>query len=115
MNFVVTANHRVKIKDNKKIDKYLNLARELKKLWKMRVTMIPTVIGVLATVLKGLERGLEELGIEERAETIQITALLRSVKILNPESWQPEETCYHLYSKERPSANTSEKNSPTLK
>ena len=31
MDFDVPANHRVKIKENEKIDKYLDLARELKK------------------------------------------------------------------------------------
>ena len=34
------------------IDKYLDLARELKKLWKMRVTVIPVVLGALGTFLK---------------------------------------------------------------
>ena len=48
----------------------------------MRVTVIPIVIGVLGTVSKGLERGLEELEIEGRIETMQTTALLRSVRIL---------------------------------
>ena len=34
----VTANNRRKIKENEKIDKYLDLAREQKKLWSMKVT-----------------------------------------------------------------------------
>ena len=46
----------------------------------MRV--IPIVIGALGTVTKGLIQGLEDLEIRGRVETIQITALLRSVKIL---------------------------------
>ena len=46
MDFAVPVDHRVKIKENKKRDKYLNLARELKKQWDMKVMMIPTVIGV---------------------------------------------------------------------
>ena len=32
-NFAVRTDHRVKIKENKKRDKYLELARELKKTW----------------------------------------------------------------------------------
>ena len=63
MDFAVPADHRVKIKENKKIDKYLELAGELKKMWNMRLIVIPIVIGVLGTVPKGLERGLEELKI----------------------------------------------------
>ena len=32
---------------------YLDLARELKKVWNMKVTIIPIVIGGLGTVTKG--------------------------------------------------------------
>ena len=47
MDFVVSTNDRVKIKENKKGDKYLDFARELKKLWNMKVTEIPIAIGAL--------------------------------------------------------------------
>ena len=40
MNFAVPADHRIKLKESVKKDKYLELARELKKLWNMKVTMI---------------------------------------------------------------------------
>ena len=43
--------------------KYLNLARELKKLWNMKVTIIPIGIGALGTITKGLLKGLEDLEI----------------------------------------------------
>ena len=41
------------MKDCEKKDKYLDLARELKKLWNMQVTIIPIVIGAFRTVTKG--------------------------------------------------------------
>ena len=66
---------------NKK-DKYLNLARELKKLWNMKVTIVPIVTGVLGTITKKLLKGLEDLEIGGRVETIQTTALLRTARIL---------------------------------
>ena len=34
--------------------KYLDLARELKKVWNMKLTFIPTVIGALDTITKVL-------------------------------------------------------------
>ena len=74
--------HRVKIKENEKRDKYLDLARELKKLEDTKVTVIPIIMGALGRVSKGLVRGLEELKIRRRAKTIQITALLKSTRIL---------------------------------
>ena len=48
----------------------------------MKMKMIPIVIGSLATVIKGLEQGLEDLEIRGRVETTQTTALLRSARIL---------------------------------
>ena len=33
MDFAVPADHRVKLKENEKKDKYLDLAREVKKMW----------------------------------------------------------------------------------
>ena len=71
-----------KLKENKKRDKYWNLAREQRKLWNMKVIIIPIVFGALNTVLKGLVKGLEDLKIRRQMETIQTTALLRSPRIL---------------------------------
>ena len=54
VDFAVPADHRIKRKECKKRDKYLDLARELKKLWNMQVTIIPIAIGAVGTVTKGL-------------------------------------------------------------
>ena len=66
----------------KKKDKYLDLAKELKKLWDMKVTIVPVVIGAFGKITKGLFKGLEDLEIGGRVETIQMTALLRTARIL---------------------------------
>ena len=42
---------------------------------------MPIVIGVLGTITKGLLKGLEDLKVGERVETIQMTALLRTARI----------------------------------
>ena len=47
----------------------------------MKVTIIPIVIGALDTVTKGLLKGLKDLEIRWRMETIQTTTLLRSARI----------------------------------
>ena len=44
----------MKIKENEKSDKYLDLARELRKLWKLKAMVIPIVIGALRTIPKRL-------------------------------------------------------------
>ena len=82
MDFPVPTDHKVKLKECEMRDKYLDLARELKKLWNMKVTNIPIVIDALGTVIKGWLQWVEDLEITGRVETIQITALLRSARIL---------------------------------
>ena len=66
----------VEFKEYEKRDKYLDPARGLKKLWNMKVTNMPTVIGTFGTVTKGLLKGLEHLEIRGRMETIQTATLL---------------------------------------
>ena len=77
--FFVPAGHSVKIKEREKINKYLNLARELRKLWNIRFSELPVVT---RTVFKGLKRRPEEFKIIGRIEPIQTTVLLRLVRIL---------------------------------
>ena len=110
MDFVVPADHRVKLKESEKKDKYFDFARELKKLWNMKVTFIPIVIDALGTVTEGLLKGLEDLEIRGRVETIQTTILLRSARILRRvlKTWGDFS---HSNFSERLSANTDEKNS----
>ena len=81
-DFTVPADHRINLKEREKKDKYLDLARELKKLWNMKVTIVPIVTGAFGTITKRLLKGLEDLEVGGRVETIQMTALLRTAKIL---------------------------------
>ena len=70
------------LKESEKKDKYIDLARELKKLWNMNVTIVPIVIGTLGTITKGLLKGLEDFEVGGWVETIQTTLLLRTARIL---------------------------------
>ena len=81
MDFAGVADHRIKLKDCEK-DKYLPIAREFEKLWNMRVTIIPIVIGAFGVITKGLLKGMEELEGGGRVEAIQTTALLRTYRKL---------------------------------
>ena len=58
VDLAVSVNHRVKLKECEKRDKYVDLAKKLKKLWNMEVVIIPIVIGALSTITKGLVQGL---------------------------------------------------------
>ena len=70
------------------MDIYVDHTKELKKLWKMKVTIIPIVIDAFGTVTKGLLKGLEGLEVGGRVEIIQ-TTLLRTPGILRSvrETW----------------------------
>ena len=83
-DFVVPTDHRLKLKESEKRDKYLALAKELKK------TVEQIVIGALVTDTKGLVQGMEDLDITGWVETVQTTALLRLTRILRIvlETWE---------------------------
>ena len=55
----------------------------------MKVKIIAIVIGASGTVTKGLLKGLEDLEVGGRVETIQTTALLTTARILRRvlETW----------------------------
>ena len=80
VNVAVPADHG-KFERCQKQDKYLDLWREFKKkLWNVKVTVIPIVIDALGKVT--IVQGLEDLEIRAWVETKKTTALLRSARIL---------------------------------
>ena len=71
----------------------------MKKLWNMKITIVPIVIGALGTITKGLLKGLEDLEVSGQVETIQMTALLRTARILRRvlEIWGDLLSLRHLW------------------
>ena len=90
VDFAVPEDHRINLKECAKKDKFLDFARELKKLWHMKVTIVPIVIGGFGTITKGLLKSLEDLEVGRQVEIIQMTALLRTARILRRvlETWE---------------------------
>ena len=89
VDFTLPADYRIKLKEYEKKDKYLDFVRELKKLWNMKVSIIPIAIGAVGTETRELLKGLENLEVCGRVGTIQTTALLRTARILRRllETW----------------------------
>ena len=48
----------------------------------MKVTIVPIVISAFGTITKGLLKGMEDFEVGGRVETIKMTALLRTARIL---------------------------------
>ena len=67
MVFGFAADHRVTIKESEKINKLLDLARELKSLRNIKVTILPIVVSVLEMVAKDLKRRQEVLRLSKGA------------------------------------------------
>ena len=49
-DFAVPADHRIEISQHRKIENYQDLQRELQKLWNLKTSIVPIVIGALATI-----------------------------------------------------------------
>ena len=77
IDVAVPGDATVELKGKEKIDKYQDLAKELRKLWKVKTRVVPIVIGALRT--KGLDDHLESLGVNLDVAQIQKTALLGTV------------------------------------
>ena len=74
---------RVESKQEEKVNKYLDLAFQIKKLWKMkRVKVVPIVIGALGTVPKKPEEHLTDINVGIELAALQKTVLLGSARIL---------------------------------
>ena len=69
---------RVDNKEVKKIEKYLDLVRELKRVWNMKVTVVPLVVAALGTPAKALEKRLKGIGIETKITDLQKSVLIHT-------------------------------------
>ena len=69
-------------KEREKIEKYQDIAREIRRLWKTSATVIPIVVGALGAVAK-LEEYMRMLDIEiKEVDRVQFSALLGTARIL---------------------------------
>ena len=75
----VPPKHRIKLKEDKKLDKYLDLAKELKKAVEHKGDAYTNCTWALGIIPKNLEKKLDT---RERIEKIETIALLKSTKIL---------------------------------
>ena len=77
IDFAIPYGTRVDHNEVEKIEKYLNLARELKKMWNTKVTVVLFVVAALGTPAKALEKRLKTIGIETKLTELQKTVLIQ--------------------------------------
>ena len=73
MDIAVPGDSNVRQKETEKYEKYQDLAREIKRIWKSRTKVVPVVhvVGALGSVSKKLAGHLEQLGIKDRTRMMQ--------------------------------------------
>ena len=75
IDFAIPHDTRVDDKDVEKTEKYLDLAKELKRAWIMKVTVVLLVTGALDTAAEALEKRLNNTGIEKKITELQKAVL----------------------------------------
>ena len=79
----IPADVRVEEKEKEKVEKYQDLKREVRRLWKLKnVEIVPVVIGALGSVSAEFDRWMGKLGMTCNVGVMQKTALLRTVRML---------------------------------
>ena len=82
VDIAVPGDSNVLQEETEKYEKYQDLAREIKNIWKSRTKVVLVVVGALGSVSKKLAGHLEKLGIKDRTRRMQKSALLGSPHIL---------------------------------
>ena len=76
IDFAVPFDSKVAEKEGEKIEKYQDLAQEVKRIWNMKVKVIPLVIDPLETTPPLLPKRLKKIGIGPRNTELQKTIIL---------------------------------------
>ena len=83
IDIAVPADVRVKEKEKEKVEKYQDLKKEIKRLWKLgNVEIVPVVVGALGSVSAEFERWMGKLGITCNVGVMQKSVLFRNTRIL---------------------------------
>ena len=82
IDFAVPEDSRIEEKEKDKIEKYQDFGRELQKIWKVKVKIIPLVVGSLGAITKQFGNRLKQIGVRAGTAQVQKTILLRTARTL---------------------------------
>ena len=82
VDFVIPMDHHIKEKKKKKVDKYMDLAAEVRKQFRMKTVIVEILLRALGTVPAKLSESLKILKIEDTIGSLQ-TAVLISTTAVN--------------------------------
>ena len=93
-----------------KLDEHLDLAREMKRLWNINVTVIPIVVEAHGTVPKNLKKDWMNWRFVKRLKPSRPQHYKNWLRYLEG-PWRSEATCCHSNSSEKPLTRAVMKNS----
>ena len=76
IDFAVPGDSSIEEKEKDKIEKYQDLGRELQKIWKVKVKIIPLVVGSLDAIPKQFSNRLKQIDITVGTAQVQKTVSL---------------------------------------
>ena len=82
VDFAIPMDHHVKEKEEEKIDKYMDLAAEVRRQFRVKTVILPIVLGALGTVPAKLSKSLEKLEIDDATGSLQTSVLISTTAIL---------------------------------
>ena len=82
IDMTVPSERNVTIKEVEKLSKYKDLDIEVSRMWEMKTTTIPVVIGALGLIKKGLEKRLKQIPGSPKMQEIQKIVILGSAHII---------------------------------
>ena len=82
VDFAVPIDHYVKEKEEEKIDKYMDLAAEVRRQFRVKTVIVPIVSGALGTVPAKISKSLEKLEIDGIIGSLQTAILISTTAIL---------------------------------
>ena len=82
IDIAVPGDQNIKVKELEKISKYQDLRLQVQKLWDIKATVIPIVVGAFGTVSEELENHLKTIGIPIVISCLQKAALQGTAFIL---------------------------------
>ena len=82
VHFAIPMDHHVKEKDEEKIDKYIDLAAEVRTQFRVKSVIMPIALGDLGTIPANTSGSLEELEIENVIGNLQTVVLISNTATL---------------------------------
>ena len=80
--FAIPMDDHVKEKEEEKIDKYMDLAAEVRRQFRVKTVIVPIVLEALGTVPAKLSKSLEKLEIDDVIRSLKTAVLISTTAIL---------------------------------